>query len=193
VTGDFDEERRELKALFKAYAPRLHSVALRETVNRATAESLVQDVFEDAWKQRETLFMLEDDEQRSWLFSVLHNKIMDMFRLGAGKFERLVNDPDYSMDQRSARRSSTPRTALLRDVLDRCWDVIKGMPEVRRKVFFLRAEEWTTREIAEELGIAQSTVRSHLQRGLEQFEEKIGASAEIFIDLEDESVDGTPR
>jgi RNA polymerase sigma-70 factor (ECF subfamily) len=193
VTSDSDLVREQFRTVFRAHSQRLHSVALRRTGNRATAESLVGDVFEDAWKQRETFLLLPESEQVNWLFRVIHNKIADSFRLGAGRFERLYAEPNFSMDQRPAPRSSTPRQALLQEILGRCWDMIKDMPEVRRTVFFLRAAEWTTGEIAKELGISASTVRSHLQHGRKQFEEKIGPAAEIFTDLEDENEDGTQR
>ncbi|WP_430786911.1 RNA polymerase sigma factor [Actinoplanes sp. G11-F43] len=194
MTSSLDpEERRLFEALFRAHAARLHSVA-RRGVNPAIAEQLVQDVFKDAMKQRDTLLLLDADEQRAWLRHVLNLKIIDSFRLGAGKHERLFRDPDYSMDQRLARQSSTSRNAILREIVGKCWDVIKTMPEERRRIFYLRADQdWTTRAIAEHLGITPSTVRSHLHLGRKQLEEKVGPRAEIFIDLEDDSEDGTQR
>jgi len=193
VNGAPGDERGQFRAAHLAHAQRLYSVALGGTGNPATAKQLVNDVFEDAWKQRDEVLQLEGDDQRGFLLAILKNKIVDSFRLGAGRFERLDDDPDDSMDQRFSKLPSTSQTALQREVVGRCWDVIANMPPIRRMIFFLLTEECTNREIADHLAITQSTVRSHLQRGRKELTEKVGSAAEIFFDLEDQNEDGTQR
>ena len=187
-------EKEQIDEIYRTHAAHLHNVAfLGANGDRGKAQTLVQETFQAAWQKRDKFLSYEPERQRRWLFRVLRNKIINSFTRGVGRFERLQDDPELGFEQHPAGPSSPSRAALLGDVLDQCWDVIKTMPPVRQKVFFMRAEEWKPGEIAKALSITPSTVRDHVQAGLEQLNAKIGPYAEIFTDLEDENEKGTQR
>jgi RNA polymerase sigma-70 factor (ECF subfamily) len=49
------------------------------------------------------------------------------------------------------------------------------MPAARQRVAFLRwGEEWSSAEVAELLGVSQSTVRAHLKLARDELAEEIG-------------------
>lgn len=193
MTGDRDDEE-QINEIYRAHAAHLYNVALLGTGgDRGRAQTLVQETFQVAWQKRGTFLISEPEHQRRWLFRVLNNKIIKSFTRGAGRFEKLQDDPELGLEQQPSGPTSPLRAALLGDVLNQCWEVIKAMPSVRQKVFFMRAEEWKSSEIAEALGITTSTVRDHVKAGLQQLNAKIGPTAEIFTDLEDENENGTQR
>ena len=76
--------------------------------------------------------------------------------------------------------------ALFGELLAQCWKVIRAMPPVRQRVFYLRAEEMDNSEIARQLGISQSTVRDHIKAGLADLNSLVGPMREIFDDLDDD-------
>ncbi len=63
--------------------------------------------------------------------------------------------------------------------------MIKGMPPIRRSVFWLKAHEYKTSEIADDLGITASTVRDHYRAGLRQLNDELGDGRTIFAALDD--------
>jgi len=70
---------------------------------------------------------------------------------------------------------SVEGVALSRIALDRCLEAINKMPPVQHRVAYLRwHEEWSTREIAHELGIAQATVRVHLMNVRNALRDEVG-------------------
>ncbi|MEO8171768.1 MAG: sigma-70 family RNA polymerase sigma factor, partial [Sediminibacterium sp.] len=60
------------------YADALYSYALHRVNDTGLAEDLVQDTFVSAWKARDT-FKGEASE-KSWLFTICKNKIIDHYR-----------------------------------------------------------------------------------------------------------------
>lgn len=63
------------------------------------------------------------------------------------------------------RQQDTYLLAVSSLMLKRCWDSIARMPPARQRVAFLKwGEEWSNAEIAELLGISESTVRVQLKR-----------------------------
>jgi transposase len=57
----------------------------------------------------------------------------------------------------------------------RCWERFARMLEARQRAAFLkRIEGWSSAEIAELLGISQSTVRAHLKLARDEQAEEVG-------------------
>lgn len=72
------------------YADQLFSWAFHKTYSKETAEDLVQETFLSATKSFEKC--LNKDQPKSWLFSILNNKIIDHFRKAAKSFQ-LIQTP----------------------------------------------------------------------------------------------------
>ncbi|MEV4638423.1 RNA polymerase sigma factor [Actinoplanes sp. NPDC049548] len=188
------EQRQQIHELFEQHAEHMRNVALAGTnKDDQLAWAAVQETFHDAWKRRSSFLSLSAEHQRRWLFRVLHRKVANTFSRGAGRFERPADDTDLELAGGKPRPAASLRGVLLRELLIQSWAVIAEMPPRRRKIFFLRADEWTITEIAEELSIDESTVREHVRAGLKQLTAKVGPAREIFIDLEDGDENGTER
>lgn len=64
------------------------------------------------------------------------------------------------------------------------------MPKARQRVAFLKwGEEWSSAEIAELLGITQSTVRAHLKLARDELAEEMGSQIP-FADSGDDTDEG---
>ncbi|WP_157877687.1 RNA polymerase sigma factor [Streptomyces kanamyceticus] len=138
--------------------------------DRVLAPDFVQDAFQAAAHQWQRLRALDRGAQRAWLFRVLKNKVFDHWGTRAARELPL---PEVPAPQ---GLSDPPRQALSHMLLLRCWHVMDQMPPVQRKVALLRWRgEWTSREIAEHLGICTSTVRVHLGRARQELWEELGS------------------
>src|SRR5688572_28748872 len=111
------------------YLAELYRNAARYLVKHATvavgcshAEDLVAVVFEEVWAQRQTVFQRSLRGQRAWAFTVLHHKIIDLFR-GTQR----ATDPvrlKKILDRFDRRPTSTLSSVFLSETLNRCRKVI---------------------------------------------------------------------
>jgi len=170
--------------LFRAEAAGLFGYASTlPNVSRSDAEDLVQVTFQAAateWDRQ--LEFLDHESRRRWLYRVLRNKAIDQWRTHGSR-----QVPSERLADVSERGHDTYLHAVNSITLKRCWDRIGKMPEARQRVAFLRwNEEWSSPEIAELLGISQSTVRAHLKLARDELAEEIGPEVP-FADLGDET------
>ena len=194
MTDDSDDERRQINDLYREHAEKMRNYALPRTGgDLGLAQTAVQETFRAAWQNRATVLSYAPDRQAGWLFVTVRNKAINLSTRGARRFEESRDQTGLDLARPAVRSGAPLQAVLLQDVLAHCWDVIKEMPSVRRLVFARLADGWKTSEIADDLGITQSTVRDHIQAGRRQLNAKIGPNKEIFIDLEDENESGTER
>ncbi|WP_169735390.1 RNA polymerase sigma factor [Actinokineospora inagensis] len=155
--------------LFQHTAEGLHLHALRlNQGDPASAEDLVQEVFQAAALAWATLRCLDSDRRRAWLFRVLQNKSIDRWRSSA------CDAPLADMVVSTAAEDTYHR-AIHSILLERCWKLLRSMPTARFRVAYLTwHEDMTTGEIAEHLGIAPTTVRVHRKHARDEIIETIG-------------------
>ncbi|MGI8333697.1 RNA polymerase sigma factor [Actinomadura scrupuli] len=158
--------------LFRAESGRLFRYACTlPGVDRAKAEDLVQSTFVAAIDGWARLHRLDPGDRRRWLHVILKRQAIDQWR--KVRFLRLTGEFEGVEERQSP--PETLHQVLCAAALDRVWDVISTMPGQRQKVAFLYwNEQWSTSEIAEFLGIAQSTVRVHLKLARDELIEAAG-------------------
>jgi RNA polymerase sigma-70 factor (ECF subfamily) len=145
-----------VRALYDEHGAALWRYAMRLTGDRAHAEDVVQETLLRGWQHPE----VTNDSQRSaraWLFTVARNMIIDDRR--SSRFRNEVS----SLDGSAAPEQASPDE--VNSALDR---VLVGealaqlSPDDRavvRRSYYLG---WTTTQIADDLGIAEGTVKSRL-------------------------------
>lgn len=143
------------------------------TRSRMDAEDLTQEIFIRAF---ENLSKLRDLERfRTWLFRMAINRVRDFYRkkrvLG---FFRTVED-DTDADLADVKIQDDPG-ALDHIIRQEFWQQVKSfsnmLSRLEREVFFLRfMDHLNIREIAQVMDKSESTVKTHLYRGLKKFKE----------------------
>ncbi|MGB2757071.1 MAG: sigma-70 family RNA polymerase sigma factor [Acidimicrobiia bacterium] len=157
----------QFEELYRSEGPRLVGLARLLTRNPATAEELVQDVFERALRRRGASI----DEPRAFLRQMVVNACRDAGRRKArgqrigGRFN-VVGPTSTAGADVEAEGSETKRR--LRAAVDE-------LPSPRREAVILRYfSQCSITEVAETLGLPEGTVRSHLHRAMGQLEVLIG-------------------
>jgi RNA polymerase sigma-70 factor (ECF subfamily) len=179
------EHADEVGKLYARTAPALFGYARTlPQVGPARAEDLVQVAFQEAAVCWDKLAALDGERRRQWLFAVVRNKAIDEWRRDR-RVQAEADPADY------ARPAPEPVAQVLSTLaLQKCWAAIERMPPTRQRVAFLRwNEEWSTREIADWLGVASATVRWHLKIARDELVEQAG-SAVPFLDGPDDTGDG---
>jgi RNA polymerase sigma factor (sigma-70 family) len=155
-------DAEELATCFSALAPDLFGYACVLTRgDRALAEDLVQGAFEAAGRAWWSVRCLTDAQRRGWLRVTLANIAVSGFRHDAAFRSRLSR-----IEARYRKTpADTPAQAISWIVLQRCWQIIEGMPERQHAVALLRwQQDMKEGEIAAALGMAEKTVSTHVGR-----------------------------
>jgi RNA polymerase sigma-70 factor (ECF subfamily) len=149
----------QMLQLYHDYAAPLRRYAFRLTSNPTRAEDVVQETLLRAWRH---LLSSEDDPPlRSWLFTVARNVVIDGSRSAQSRYEICSPELPELPDHLGAEEVDT---ALDRMLLS---EALAQLPEAHRAVLsrsFYRG--WSTRQIADDLDIAEGTVKSRLHYAL---------------------------
>jgi len=177
-------EAQELDACFRAEASDLFGYACAVTRgDQALSHDLVQAAFEAAALSWRGLRGMAHEARRAWLRRTLASIAVSGFRRGAPLRDRLSRIEMPRIDlPRIEMLSRKPPAGPLEQAfspiaLDRCWQVIGGLPEQQHAAALLR---WglgmKEGEIAAVLGIAEKTVSVHLYRVRRKLLLQLGAS-----------------
>ncbi|HUY95659.1 MAG TPA: RNA polymerase sigma factor [Terracidiphilus sp.] len=152
---------RALAALVEQYASTLYRVAFSVLRNAADAEDAVQETFLRVLRHQATLGEVRD--HRVWLIRIVWNIVLDRKRRAKTRPEtedvsdlaRVLPATGLSAEERAAAAEHHAHMLRLVDLL----------PAKEREVLVLSAfEELSSVEIAEVLGVTESSVRSRLFR-----------------------------
>jgi RNA polymerase sigma-70 factor (ECF subfamily) len=154
-------EEETLAALVSQYAGALYRVAYSVLRNPADAEDAVQEAFLRVLRHRDTLDEVRD--QRVWLIRIVWNIVLDRKRRAKTRPEtddvaelaRVLPCGGLSAEQLAAAAQHHAHVLTC----------VEKLPSKERQVLQLSAfEELNSVEIAEVLGITESSVRSRLFR-----------------------------
>lgn len=165
-------DAEELAACFTAYARGLFGYAcVLARGDRALAEDLVQAAFEAAGRAWQILRCLAEDQRGGWLRATLANIAVSGFRRDAAFRDRLPRiEARYRQTQ-----ADTPAQAFSSIALQRCWQIIEGLPERQHAVALLRwQQDMKESEIAAALGMAEKTVSAHVHRARRKLIAQLG-------------------
>jgi RNA polymerase sigma-70 factor (ECF subfamily) len=152
---------RALAALVEQYASTLYRVAFSVLRNAADAEDAVQETFLRVLRHQATLGEVRD--HRVWLIRIVWNIVLDRKRRAKTRPEtedvndlaRVLPATGLSAEERAA--AAEHHAQMLR--------LVDRLPAKEREVLVLSAfEELSSVEIAEVLGVTESSVRSRLFR-----------------------------
>jgi RNA polymerase sigma-70 factor (ECF subfamily) len=152
-----------LAAVFDGAAPRLLLVAMHLVRDAAAAEDLVQTVFLQAMRDVDSY-----DSARPvlpWLLGMLEHRASDLRRRAHRQREGAAADWNAIA---GSREPSPERAANDRELRERLAEALAGMPGEYRDMLTLRLVHGLRAiEIAHAHGLAPTTVRTRLRRGLE--------------------------
>jgi RNA polymerase sigma-70 factor (ECF subfamily) len=161
-----DADTTLMAELYSEHAGALLRYALRLTGDRARAEDVVQETLLRAWRHPHAF----DDSERSpraWLYRVARNIIIDERR--SVRFRSEVGSPDGAdaLEQRGPDEVDAALDRLL--IGDALTQLSPEHRAVVRRSYYLG---WTTAQIADDLQIAEGTVKSRLHYALHAFEHR---------------------
>jgi RNA polymerase sigma-70 factor (ECF subfamily) len=155
------EKKNRFAAIFRQHGRALQMYLRRQVSSQETAEDLMQETFTRVY----AVGAEQLDSPRNFLFRTAHNLAVNHRRDRSAAQVQAVEDLDAI-----GAVSGTPlpeETLHWRGELEMLEQVIDSLPPQCRQVFILQKIELRThQEIAEQLGIAVSTVEKHIARAV---------------------------
>jgi RNA polymerase sigma-70 factor (ECF subfamily) len=149
----------QMLQLYHHHAAPLRRYAFRLTNNRASAEDVAQETLLRAW--RHLLAGEGDPPLRSWLFTVARNIVIDGSRTARFRYEISSPEmPELPEHLGANRVDAALDRMLLAEALAQVSDAHRAV--LSRSCYL----GWTTQQIADDLGIAEGTVKSRLHYAL---------------------------
>ena len=151
------------------HIPRLRRYARALAIDRYAADDLVQDTLERAWNK----FHLwrPGSDLRAWLFSIMHNLLVNQIRSRRHQLEQATDDPPVVPVR--ATQSDAIEIADLDRALGRL------TVEHREVLLLVAVEQMSYSEVSLTLDIPMGTVMSRLARARERLRGLLDGSAAV--------------
>jgi RNA polymerase sigma-70 factor, ECF subfamily len=158
----------------KQYRNRVLRFLLASTGDMDLAESLTQDCFWNAYKSRKTF--RGDCSVNTWLMRIAVNLVRNQVRSRRFQFWKKAQRVDSDEICHWADRSiSQEERAWMNEQLQAVWEATNALSERQRTVFVLRfVEDLNAHEIAESMGLTESSVNVHLSRAVRRIRKSLG-------------------
>lgn len=168
LMGQLAAGRQEaLGPLYTRYAARIFGLA-SQSLERAAAEEIVQDVFLAVWRHAGT-FSPARGTFRPWVFQIAHRRILNELRRRSRQpqlepdpeGERLFALPDLAADPEESASRAEEHTSL--------HSALEGLTEAQRRAVSLAFfEELSHAEVAARLGLPLGTAKTRIRAGLQR-------------------------
>lgn len=164
VSGCKAKDRQAQEKLYQLTASRMMGVCMRYTNNRAEAEDILQTGFVRVFTRIESY--RSEGAFEGWIRRIMVNTAIEAFR----RNKRMVQAEDIQELADEFGPASEIDEMAYEDLIN----IIQQLPAGYKLVFNMFAiEGYSHKEIAEELGISESTSKSQLLRAREWLKKRI--------------------
>ena len=163
------------KTLYSKFQPELNRYAFNLLKDRFFAEEIVNDVFLKTWENRQTIFS-ENGSLKGYLYHLLHNVCLNVLKKNNTQKSKMFIMVSSSEWMGLFEAHGVVENCFLEKIK---WDeifavigaIIEKMPKQRREIFNLFiGTKMSTKEMAVQMGLSESTIRTHLQLARKEIE-----------------------
>ncbi len=170
------EDRDAFSEIYDRYWAVLYLHARKMLRDKEEAQDIVQELFTNLWKK--SIDIDFNVRLSSYLYRAVRNRIFNYLQ-----HKKIVQDYQLSLiafaDSESGSSDELVRENELALLIEH---EIQALPEKMREVFLLsRKQHLSYREIGEQLGISEHTVRNQVSNALGILRTKLGVSSVIIF------------
>ncbi|MGV8138876.1 MAG: RNA polymerase sigma factor [Mangrovibacterium sp.] len=176
-----DGDSSAFDLLFEQYSSKLFYFVNKYLNVREESEEIVQDVFLNLWRHKKEI--RSEEAFKSYLYKIALNNIRNYFN------KKQVREKHKQIIAREylVKNDSDTDDADYESVIKKVDQLIEQLPEKRREIFLLsRKEGLDISEIAEYLGISESTVKNQISSVIAFLKGEVkkgGLSSSLFLAL----------
>ena len=165
--------------LYNMYSGKLYNFIMRiSSGNQYMAEEVVQSAFIRVWEVRERVE--PESSFISFLCTIAKNLLMNMYQRQT--VEYVYNE--YLKNTGVDRDSQTEESIDLRFLNEYIDSLAEELPAQRKKIFILsKRQNYTNKEIAEMMGISESTVATQLSLAVKFMREQLMKHCDKIVAL----------
>ena len=164
------------KAMYDRYQKKLRHYAFLITKSQFYADDILQKAFMEIWMGRERL--KPELSFNHYLFKITRNLALKHLR----KVARDQNLFQKQLEHIQTATNNTQDNLTFKEYQRLLDDIILTLPPRKKSVYNLsRREGKNNKEIAEQLGISEKTVKNTLSEAVKTVKEKLWKTAEITV------------
>jgi len=169
-------DRLAYTEIYNRYKFVLHTHAYKWMRDREEAMDIIHELFTILWDKRESIQF--SSSLSGYLYISLRNKIFN--RVSKKKFEsQYIDSLQEFINKGDCITDHLVREKQLAALIEK---EISALPVKMREVFELsRKSNLSHKEIAEQLGLSEQTVRKHIQHALRILKSKLGLIIFLFL------------
>ncbi|HMR18344.1 MAG TPA: RNA polymerase sigma-70 factor [Sphingobacterium sp.] len=156
--------------IYNRFKVPLYTFLWKRLNDKEIVRDILHDLFLAIWEKRDSINY--ETSLSGYLFSSVRNKLLDQIahekvqQKYIDSFHSFINMTDVSTDHLVRSKELSARIA----------QEIAGLPPKTREVFELsRVSNLSRKEIAEQLGVSEQTVKSHMFNALKTLKLKLGS------------------
>lgn len=154
--------------IYVRYSRDLYRHALKMLQDREGAQDVIQEIFTNLWMNKSSINITTSP--KNYLYTSVRNRILDILSKEKSKSKYLSSLDDY-IQTGNYITDNLIREKELIAIIDK---EICNLPPKMREVFELSRKEYKSyTDIAQELGMAENTVRKHITKALSRLRPKI--------------------
>lgn len=145
---------REYNECVNKYADNIFRFIVKNLRHEEDARDIVQSAFEKLWRNRETV---EHGKEKSWLFTVAYNQMIDHIR----KIKRIYHKEEFGEDV----RVHNPAPSTISNLRKNLHEALNRLSDTQKSLVLLKDYEgYSYEEIGKIMGLNESQVKVYLHR-----------------------------
>jgi len=168
IAGTTGGNPEALALLYDESAAALLGLAVKMTKNKADAEEVILDVFEQVWRTAGHFDPTRGSAWR-WLTVLVRSRALDHVRRASFRSDRALVSPICEQKDPVSHEPSPDRVSILNEERIFIRGALQGLPGEQRQALELAYFSGLTHvEIASELGVPLGTIKTRIRAGMEK-------------------------
>ena len=159
--------------IYNSYYKALVNYAMQMLGTQDSAEDVVQNAFMQLWQQGRQ--SRGDNHIRAFLYNITRNAAIDRLR-----HDKIVQDYQESYE---INANGEEESIFTEEVFRQLFEEIDRLPSRQREIFLLLMKGQKNREIAENLNIAEETVKKLRFRGMKTLRQRMNPKVYLMLTM----------
>lgn len=174
------QDNNAFKELYDRYWPHLYAFALKLLKDEEEAKDLLQDTFTNLYQKISKINL--DNSVRGYLYASVRNGVLDRVKHEKIKTNYITELRSYFENREKYGELSTDSQVRLNELSRLIEQEIENLPPKMRTIFEMsRKQHLNHREIADQIGISELTVKKTISTAVIKFRKKFGAYFWLLI------------